>query len=70
MGMMNMKGTRGLFLKKRLVVHHKPLKHIIDLNDLLKYNAKTNEAIRGEGIMLIHPLDLEQLGQKVSEKHA
>jgi hypothetical protein len=39
------------------------------LNDLLKYNANTNETIRGEGIMLIHPLDLEQLGQKVSEKH-
>jgi hypothetical protein len=38
------------------------------LNDLLKYNINTNEATKGKGTMLNHPLDLEQFGQRVSKK--
>jgi hypothetical protein len=38
------------------------------LNDLFKYNANTDVAIKRKGNMLTHPLDLEQFGQRVSEK--
>jgi hypothetical protein len=41
-------------------------KPFVDLNNLLKYSAKTNEAIGREGTML----DLEQFDQRLSEKLA
>jgi hypothetical protein len=38
------------------------------LNNLPEYNINTNVVIKGEKTMPIHPSDLEQLGQGVSEK--